>query len=72
MMAPQRSPQANSRPSGLHLWQITAVQDLFWIALALSTIWFGYYLRSIFTPVLIGLVMAYIFHPVISYAQDRW
>lgn len=48
------------------------MQDLFWIGLAVLAIWFGYYLRSIFTPVLIGLILAYIFNPVISYARNHW
>ena len=73
-MKPQRTPSTNSRFSRTdpHLWEITALQDLFWIGLALLAVWLGYYLRSIFTPVLIGLVLAYIFNPLISHARDRW
>lgn len=73
-MTLQRSPRADPPTSqaNLHIWEITAVQDLFWIGLAVLAIWFGYYLRSIFTPVLIGLILAYIFNPVISYARNRW
>ena len=73
-MTTQRSPQAYSQPfpTNLHLWQITAVQDLFWIGLVVSTVWFGYYLRSIFIPVLIGLVLAYVFNPLITYAHEHW
>ena len=61
-MTTQQSCQAYPQPSpaNLHLWRITAVQDLFWIGLAVSTVWFGYYLRSIFIPVLIGLVLVYV------------
>ncbi|HXV80564.1 MAG TPA: AI-2E family transporter [Candidatus Binatia bacterium] len=73
-MTLQRSPRAGPPTSqaNLHIWEITAVQDLFWIGLAVLAIWFGYYLRSIFTPVLIGLILAYIFNPVISYARNHW
>ena len=73
-MTPQRFPQPHKPPSPAnpHLWQITAVQDLFWIILAVSVLWFVYYLRSIFTPVLIGLVLAYVFNPLITHAHERW
>lgn len=55
-----------------HLWEITAVRDLFWIAIVVILLWFGYYLRSIFTPVLIGLALAYVFNPLINHAEQRW
>ncbi len=55
-----------------HLWQITAVRDLFWIGFFLLILWAGYSLRSIFTPVLIGLLLAYLFSPLITYAQENW
>lgn len=73
-MTPQRTSQAHlpPPPAKLHIWQITAVQDVFWIGLAVSAVWFSYYLRSIFTPVLIGLVLAYVFNPLITHAYERW
>ncbi|MHC4995025.1 MAG: AI-2E family transporter [Planctomycetota bacterium] len=55
-----------------HLWQITFVRDLFVIAIVLFLLLFGYYLRSIFTPVLIAFALAYLFHPVIGAMQKRW
>jgi predicted PurR-regulated permease PerM len=58
--------------SELHLWQIAAVRDAFWLGLGLAILLFTYYLRSIFTPVLIGLVLAYIFNPMISHLEHRW
>lgn len=48
------------------------MRDLFWIALIVFIIWFGYELRSVFTPVLIGLVFAYLFHPLISAMERRY
>ncbi|MGE0822074.1 MAG: AI-2E family transporter [Candidatus Binatia bacterium] len=73
-MASQRTSPPTQSPSAanLHLWQIKAVQDLFWIGLGIVAVWFGYYLRSIFTPVLIALVLAYVFNPLITYAHERW
>lgn len=55
-----------------HLWQIRAVRDLLWIGLFLFILWAGYSLQSIFTPVLIGLLFAYLFSPLITYAQEHW
>ena len=55
-----------------HLWQITAVRDLFWIGFFIFLLWAGYSLQGIFTPVLIGLLFAYLFSPLITYAQKYW
>jgi predicted PurR-regulated permease PerM len=38
----------------------------------LFLLWFGYVLRGVFTPVLIGLGLAYVFNPVITARQMRW
>ena len=58
-------------PQDPHLWQIRWVRDLVIITLAVFLLWFGYYLRSIFTPVLIGLFLAYLFHPIITWAEKK-
>lgn len=56
----------------LHLWQITPIRDVFWIGLGIAIVLFTYWLRSIFTPVLIGLILAYIFNPLIGYFEQHW
>lgn len=58
--------------SGIHLWEIVAVRDVVLIGVVLFLLWFGYYLRSIFTPVLIALALAYLFDPPITYCERRW
>ncbi|MAE62472.1 MAG: hypothetical protein CMJ49_14080 [Planctomycetaceae bacterium] len=63
--------QTSNSPGGPHLWQIRAVRDLVYIAAALFLLWFGYYLRSIFTPLLIAVAMAYVFNPLIGWAELR-
>ncbi len=69
----QKSTDQPERPWTLmHIWQIMVLRDLIWIALAVFLIWFGYQLRAIFTPVLIGLALAYLFHPLITWAEVRW
>jgi len=62
----------SSAPVDRHLWQITAVRDVILIGLCFSIIWAGYSLRGILTPVLIGLLLAYLFNPFITYAQKHW
>lgn len=69
---PKMSKLSDPPPADRHLWQITSVRDLLWISLVLLLLWFGYYLRSIFTPVLIGIVFAYLFTPFITYAHEQW
>ncbi len=55
-----------------HLWQIVGIRDVLLIGTVLFLLWFGYYLRGVFTPVLIALMLAYLVHPFITYAEKRW
>lgn len=55
-----------------HVWEITPVRDLLWLGGILFLLWFGYYLRGVFTPVLIALLLAYLVNPVIRRAQVAW
>lgn len=63
---------SQNRPADRHLWQIIAVRDLFWIILVSGLLGVAYALRSVLTPVLIALVFAYLFHPLISFTARRW
>lgn len=42
------------------------------IALAYLVCWFGYVTRHILVPLFVGLLFAYLCHPIIAYAQRRW
>lgn len=65
--------QANGKNSrGRHLWQITAVRDLLWIMAAAMLLWLTYNVRSILLPIFAGLVLAYLFDPVITKFKHRW
>lgn len=55
-----------------HLWQIVPVRDLLFLGLGCFLLWFGYYLRGVFTPVLIALMLAYLVNPLVGYAEARW
>jgi predicted PurR-regulated permease PerM len=52
-----------------HLWQIAPLRDLLWIFLGIFLLWAGYQLRTIFIPVLIAFALAYLFDPLISWAE---
>jgi predicted PurR-regulated permease PerM len=55
-----------------HLWEIVAVRDLLWILGILLLGWLGYVLRSILTPILLGLGFAYLFNPLITHLRRHW
>lgn len=68
----QSTPGRPSGPADRHLWQITPIRDLLWGGSILFLLWFGYYLRGVFTPVLIALLLAYLFNPLIRRAEQQW
>jgi predicted PurR-regulated permease PerM len=55
-----------------HLWDITPIRDLLWAGGAGFLLWFGYYLRGVFTPVLIALLLAYLCNPLVRHAEKQW
>lgn len=61
-----------SAAARLHLWQIVAVRDAFWMGLFGCLLWVGYVLRSVLTPVLMALILAYLLNPAIRWACQRW
>jgi len=54
-----------------HLWDIRWVRDLMIIAAGLFVFWIVYAARSITVPIVIGFGIAYIFNPLIRWAQKR-
>lgn len=57
---------------GPHLWDIQAVIDAFLLFLLAIAIWAVYALRGIFIPLLVGLGLAYLFNPLITWLEKRW
>ena len=55
-----------------HIWQIEPVRDLLVIAVIVVLVWSAFWLQPILMPVFIGLLLAYLVDPLITYAQDRW
>ena len=55
----------------LHLWQIQWVRDLILILVVICSVWLGYVMRNITIPLLVALLLAYLFDPLISYLADN-
>lgn len=83
MQREQDDPTAPFQPPGpaigtplhrMHLWQIQAVRDLLFIAAIFGLVWLGYALRAVTIPLLVALLLAYLFEPLIDYLirSPRW
>lgn len=60
---------ANSKkPSWLnsHLWQIQPVRDIMLLAAVFGLLWLGYRLSIVTVPLLLALMFAYLFEPVVA------
>lgn len=58
----------NSDP---HLWEIRWVRDLAVLTLVVLVLWTAYLTRGVTVPILIGLVLAYAFNPLITWSNER-
>ncbi len=56
----------------LHLWQIQFVRDAAWIAALIGLVWVGYAMRSVTVPLLVALMLAYLFEPLINWISNRY
>ena len=50
----------------LHIWQIQAVRDLLFVGAIFGIFWAGYALRAVSIPLLVALMLAYLFEPVVD------
>lgn len=57
--------------SRLHLWQFQAVRDVLFIAAIVGLFWLGYAFRAVTVPLLVALLLAYLFEPIVSYMVQR-
>jgi predicted PurR-regulated permease PerM len=64
-------PAKREPTKALHLWQITAVREAFWLAIIVLLIWGAYVLRALLAPLLIALALAYVADPAIRGLQRR-
>src|SRR5262245_24303773 len=49
----------------VHLWQIQPVRDLLMVAAAVGVVWLGYRLSIVTVPMLLALLLAYLFEPLV-------
>ncbi|MEM7230294.1 MAG: AI-2E family transporter, partial [Planctomycetota bacterium] len=50
----------------VHVWQIQAVRDVMFVAVIVLIIWLGYLLSAVTVPLLVGLLLAYLFEPLVA------
>jgi predicted PurR-regulated permease PerM len=50
----------------LHLWQFQAVRDVLLVASVAGLVWLGYALRAVTVPLLVALLLAYLFEPLVA------
>ncbi|HET9130484.1 MAG TPA: hypothetical protein VFO86_06020, partial [Terriglobia bacterium] len=55
-----------------HLWEIRPIRDLFIFGVIAGLIWFFYELRSVFFPVFIAFLFAYLVNPFVGHSFTRW
>lgn len=55
----------------LHLWQIQVLRDLAVIAAVVALIYLGYVLRLVTVPILLALLLAYLFEPLVKVMTRR-
>jgi predicted PurR-regulated permease PerM len=55
-----------------HLWEIAWVRDTFRLALILLIVLLAWWLRAIIRPVLLALLLAYLFNPLIVWCERKW
>jgi len=55
----------------LHLWQIQPVRDLMLIGVVVLIVYVGYKLKIVTVPLLVAMLLAYIFEPLVARATRR-
>ena len=55
----------------LHVWQIQAVRDVLLILSIIGLVWLGYAIRTVTVPLLVALLLAYLFEPLVSFLTAK-
>lgn len=55
----------------MHIWQVQAFRDALFVAAIIGVFWVGYALRTVTVPLLVALLLAYLFEPVIQWLVRR-
>ena len=69
-------PDATSPPpppsfARLHLWQIQWVRDLMIVGAVFGVLYLGYQIRIVTVPMLLALMLAYLFEPLVRWLRTR-
>lgn len=74
---PEPSPTPPGTPvtlppwSRMHLWQFQPLRDVLVVALVLGLLWLGQKISIVTVPVLLAIMLAYLFEPVIRWVTAR-
>lgn len=69
----QGPPEAENPWQALHLWQIQPVRDVLMVAGVLALFWLGAKLSIVTIPLLLAILFAYLFEPVVrQMVRIRW
>ncbi len=71
MPAPTEPKAPNRDWKRVHLWQIQPVRDALAVLLVLGLVWIGYLLRVVTVPILLALLLAYLFEPLVRRLTRR-
>ncbi len=70
---PKRGPGTTAEGiARLRLWEIQAVRDLLLISAAVFLIWLGHAMRAVTVPLLVALLLAYLFEPLVARLAKRF
>ena len=70
-MKPQKQVPDIDQMADRHLWQIQPFRDFAWIFLLCLLFWLGYQMRAVTVPLLVALLLAYLFAPMVSMLERR-
>ncbi|MCH2141779.1 MAG: AI-2E family transporter [Phycisphaerales bacterium] len=65
---------APERPSSdRHLWQIRPIRDILTLLIVAALLWLGYAMREVTVPLLVALLLAYLFEPAVAWmTRTKW
>ncbi len=71
-MKPQKQVSDIPNAADRHLWQIQPLRDLTWILILVLLFWLGYAMREVTVPLLVAILLTYLFAPVVSLLERRF
>ena len=69
--SPPSSSQSGQTWYRLHLWELQPVRDLLVIAVVIGIVYLGYQARLVTVPMLLAMLLAYLFEPLVRWLRTR-